>query len=104
MSNNFNFTKEFFNHYEANSTLEDIERYCLLWKSVIAQAMTDSASNCKKTESVVAKRRAISWLSDFSQDFVYTCILANYDPVYIKNKVEPILKRQTEVLVEPKHS
>ncbi len=30
MSNNFNFTKEFFNHYEANSTLEDTERYCLL--------------------------------------------------------------------------
>ncbi len=43
MSNNFNF-KEFFNHYETNSTSDDIQRYYLLWKSVIAQAMTDAAS------------------------------------------------------------
>ncbi|WP_341811307.1 hypothetical protein [Wolbachia endosymbiont (group A) of Oxytorus armatus] len=43
MSNNFNF-KEFFNHYETNSTSDDIQRYYLLWKSVIAQAMIDAAS------------------------------------------------------------
>ncbi|APR98775.1 hypothetical protein [Wolbachia endosymbiont of Folsomia candida] len=98
MPNNFNFTKEFFNHYDANSTLDDIQRYYILWKSVIAQAMIDSASNCKKTGSVVEKRKAISWLSDFSQDFVHTCILANYDPVYVKNKIQPILKRKTEKL------
>jgi hypothetical protein len=52
MSNNFNF-KEFFNHYETNSTSDDIQRYYLLWKSVIAQAMIDAASHCKKTESLV---------------------------------------------------
>ncbi|WP_010402288.1 MULTISPECIES: hypothetical protein [unclassified Wolbachia] len=59
MSNNFNF-KEFFHHHEANSTLDDIQRYCILWQSVISQAMIDAASNCKKTESLVEKRKAIS--------------------------------------------
>lgn len=94
MSNNFNF-KEFFNHYETNSTSDDIQRYYLLWKSVIAQAMIDAASHCKKTESLVEKCKAISWLSDFSQDFVHTCILADCDPVYVKNKIQPILKSLT---------
>lgn len=86
MSNNFNF-KEFFHHHEANSTLDDIQRYCILWQSVISQAMIDAASNCKKTESLVEKRKAISWLSDFSQDF------ADCDPLYVKNKIQPILKK-----------
>ncbi|AZU37334.1 hypothetical protein BBB02_01835 [Wolbachia endosymbiont of Bemisia tabaci] len=92
MSNNFNF-KEFFHHHEANSTLDDIQRYYILWQSVISQAMIDAASNCKKTESLVEKRKAISWLSDFSQDFVETCILADCDPLYVKNKIQPILKK-----------
>ncbi|WP_250296325.1 hypothetical protein [Wolbachia endosymbiont of Oedothorax gibbosus] len=94
MSNNFNF-KEFFHHYEANSTSDDIQRYCILWKSVIVQATIDATSNCKKTESLVEKRKAISWLSDLSQDFVHTCILADCDPVYVKNKIQPILKSLT---------
>lgn len=80
MLNNVNF-KEFFNHYETNSTSDDIEMYYLLRKSVITQAMTDAASNCKKTESLVEKRKAISWLSDFRQDVVHTSILADCDPV-----------------------
>jgi hypothetical protein len=63
---------------------------------VIAQATIDATNNCKKTASLVEKRKAISWLSDFSQNFVHTCILANYDPVYVKNKIKPILKRQTK--------
>ncbi|MFL3876950.1 hypothetical protein [Wolbachia endosymbiont of Trichogramma kaykai] len=51
MSNNFNF-KEFFHHHEANSTLDDIQRYCILWQSVISQAMIDAASNCKKNRKL----------------------------------------------------
>ncbi|NSM56242.1 hypothetical protein HET73_01010 [Wolbachia endosymbiont of Atemnus politus] len=95
MSNNFNF-KEFFHCYEKNSTSDDIQRYCILWKSVIAQAVIDVTSNCKKTESLVEKRKAISWLSDFSRDFVYTCILADCDPAYVKNKIQPILENLTK--------
>ncbi|WP_349967644.1 hypothetical protein [Wolbachia endosymbiont of Armadillidium arcangelii] len=52
-------------------------------------------SNCKKTESLVEKSKAISWLSDFSQDFVETCILADCDQLYVKNKIQPILKGLT---------
>ncbi|MDG7053636.1 MAG: hypothetical protein LKM45_07295 [Wolbachia endosymbiont of Alcedoecus sp.] len=95
MSNNFNF-KEFFHHYEADSMPDDIQRYHILWKSVIGQAVIDATSNCKKTQSLVEKQKAISWLSDFSQDFVHTCILADYDPVYVKNKIQPILKSHTK--------
>ncbi len=54
MSSNLNF-KEFFNHYEINSTSDDIQRYYLLWKSVIAQAMTDAASHCKKNRKLSRK-------------------------------------------------
>ncbi|MDM8335092.1 hypothetical protein [Wolbachia pipientis] len=95
MLNNFNF-KEFFNHYETNSMSDDIQRYYMLWKSVIAQAMIDTASNCKKTESLVEKCKAISWLLEFSRDFAYTCILADCGPVYVKNKIQPILKSFTK--------
>ncbi|MHC3898185.1 UNVERIFIED_CONTAM: hypothetical protein LBW93_04730 [Wolbachia endosymbiont of Nasonia longicornis] len=51
MSNNFNF-KEFFHHHEANSTLDNIQRYCILWQLVISQAMIDAASNCKKNRKL----------------------------------------------------
>ncbi|WP_341812743.1 hypothetical protein [Wolbachia endosymbiont (group A) of Eristalinus aeneus] len=86
---------EFTSFRTTSSTSDDIQRYYLLWKSVIAQAMIDAASNCKKTESLVEKRKAISWLSDFSQDFVHTCILADCDPIYVKNKIQPTLKSLT---------
>ncbi|MDN5248292.1 MAG: hypothetical protein QWI36_04115 [Wolbachia endosymbiont of Tyrophagus putrescentiae] len=85
------FNQEFFNHYELNSVSDEIQKYHLLWKSVISQAIADATSNGKKTESIVAKRKAISWLSDHNQDFVYVCILANYDSVYAHNKILPAL-------------
>ncbi|MFL3876949.1 hypothetical protein wTkk_000884 [Wolbachia endosymbiont of Trichogramma kaykai] len=47
----------------------------------------------RKTESLVEKRKAISWPSDSSQDFVETYILADCDPLYVKNKIQPILKK-----------
>lgn len=89
MSNNF---REFFNHYEVNSTSNDVRRYCLLWKSVIAQAIADAVNTGQKTENFVTKHKALSWLSGDSRDFVYTCILANCDPQTVKNKIRPILE------------
>lgn len=96
MSNNFNFTREFFNHYEVNSTSESIQKYCLLWKSVIAQAIADAINTGKKTENLVTKCKALSWLSDYSQDFVYTCMLADCDPREVKNKIQPILNNKSD--------
>jgi len=91
MSNNF--SQEFFNHYEKNSTSDEIQKYYSLWKSVISQAIADTSNKGKKTESSVIKRRAMTWLSGLNQDFVYTCTLANYDPAYVKKKVQPIIAR-----------
>ena len=84
-------SQEFFNHYEVNSTANEVQKYHLLWKSVISQAMIDAISNGKKTESLVEKRKAISWLSGLTQDFMDTCELAGYDPIYVQNKIHPIL-------------
>jgi hypothetical protein len=39
--------------------------------------MIDVQVTVKKTEGMVKKPNEMSWLSDFSQDFVYTCILAD---------------------------
>jgi hypothetical protein len=35
---------------------------------------------------MVEKHKEISWLSDFSQDFVYACILADCGAVYVKKQ------------------
>lgn len=94
-----NFTQEFFSNSATNSILDGIQKHPLLWKAVISQAITDAVSNCKKTESIVEKHRAIFWLSNFSQDFMCTCIFADYDPVYIQNKVQLILAKKPEALV-----
>ncbi|WP_246210260.1 hypothetical protein [Wolbachia endosymbiont of Atemnus politus] len=59
------------------------------------KAVIDVTSSCKKTESLVEKCKAISCLSDFIRDFVYTCILADCDPTYV-NKIRPILENLTK--------
>ena len=91
-------SQEFFHHYEVNGTSDEIQKYHLLWKSVISQAFIDAVSNCKKTENLVAKSKAISWLSKKNQDFRDTCILANYDPMYVYNKIKPTLLNHTKKL------
>lgn len=90
------FTQDFFSHYEVNSTLDKIQKYDFLWKSVLSQAVIDAVSNCKKTESIVEKHRAIAWLSDLNQDFIDVCRLANYDPKYVQRKVQPTLMRNSQ--------
>jgi hypothetical protein len=70
-------------------------------KEVTAQAVIDAASNCKTTESLVEKHKVISWVSDFSQDFVYTCTLADCDPVNVKIKIEPIPKALLKKQIKP---
>ncbi|WCR54515.1 MAG: hypothetical protein PG981_001537 [Wolbachia endosymbiont of Ctenocephalides orientis wCori] len=40
--------------------------------------------------------QALSWLSGYSQDFVYTCILADCDPREVKNKIQPILNNKSD--------
>ncbi|MGL9688632.1 MAG: hypothetical protein ACR5K6_02585 [Wolbachia sp.] len=39
---------------------DDIQRYHILWKSVIGQAVIDATSICKRTQSLVEKQKAIS--------------------------------------------
>lgn len=53
-------------------------------------------SSSKKTESLIGKDKAIAWLSNSNQDFIYTCALVNYDQAYVQDKIKPTLIRYTK--------
>jgi hypothetical protein len=57
-----------------------------LWRAVITQALMDAGNQSKKTEMRYEQSRAVSWLSGLSEDFKTVCVLANLDPVHVRQK------------------
>lgn len=75
----------------SSSQLEDqgAEHMCGyrgLWSAVITQALMDAGSNSKKPEMKSAKAKAISWLNGDSEDFTEVCIMAGFEPDYVRKK------------------
>ena len=62
-----------------------------LWRSVILQAFMDLAGNSKRTEDIVAKRKALLWFSMFNQDFLTICDYANLDPAFVYKKAQLVI-------------
>ena len=68
-----------------------------LWRAVILQAFIDSVSNCKRTESKLAKFSARAWLTGMDYNFKLVCTFANYDPYYVRRKALKFMKEDKNV-------
>jgi hypothetical protein len=64
-----------------------------LWRAVITQALIDAGSESKKPEMKFERAQAISWLSGLSPDFSATCLMAGFDPLYIRQKAREAIAR-----------
>ncbi len=64
-----------------------------LWRAVITQALMDAGSESKKPEMKFERAQAISWLSGLSPDFSATCLMAGFDPLYIRQKAKEAIAR-----------
>src|SRR5687768_12138993 len=62
-----------------------------LWSAVITQAMMDALSKARSSEALYHKQNAIRWLTGNSDDFITVCLLAGYDPDYVRKKAKQII-------------
>jgi len=58
-----------------------------LWKCVFTQALTDATYNGFRLEYLHWKRRATAWLTAYTRDFQMVMMFAEYEPIYIFNKL-----------------
>ena len=58
-----------------------------LWKGVFTQALSDATYDGSRLDYLHWKRRAIVWLTSYSKDFQMVMMYAEYEPIYIFNKL-----------------
>lgn len=68
-----------------------IERIRRTYRAILLQMIQDIASESKKVEVVGYKREARNWLK--SPDFIVVCELADYDPDYVRRKIDEAANR-----------
>ncbi len=66
-----------------------------LWKAVICQAIEDANSRSTQQRKKLAKRRAIKWLTEDSDDFRAVCDLAGYDHKVVKRNALTLMQERT---------
>jgi len=59
-----------------------------LWRRVVAQAFLDAESQGRTPRNLVDKQRARRWLLEPSDDFVTVCMLAGFDPQYVRQHAQ----------------
>ena len=60
----------------------------VMWRAVVAQAITDAKYQGLLKAYLECKRMATSWFSNFSRDFKLTCHYADIDPDYAHQKFQ----------------
>lgn len=81
-------------NYEILNNNDD--KFCVyraLWRAVITQALQDAGNNFKNPEFKSIKAKAIAWLHSDSDDFMEVCLMAGYDPKYVKKRAKEAIKR-----------
>lgn len=63
-----------------------------LFRAVILQSLLDSVSKSKRTEDKIAKKNAISWLSEKNRDFIEICNLAKMSPEWVSKKAKKVIE------------
>lgn len=62
-----------------------------LWVAVITQAMMDALSRSQNAEARFHKHEAINWITGNNPGFTLVCLLAGFDPSYIRRKCKRAL-------------
>ena len=65
----------------------------ILWKAVIAQAITDAKYNGLRKNYLECKRLAIDWFTDCSNDFKKVCECADVNPDYASKKTQMAIQK-----------
>ena len=65
-----------------------------LWKGVFTQALSDATYDGLRLDYLHWKRRAIVWLTSYSKDFQTVMMFAEYEPIYIFNKLAKANKEE----------
>jgi hypothetical protein len=94
-SNNFAYNQGFY-ELSNNSCGESA-----MWIAVLTQAVMDSISRANNSEARTAKNDAIRWLTGNSKDFVDVCLLAGYDPDYIRLTAKRVIANPKRWRAEP---
>jgi hypothetical protein len=70
----------------------------LMWKSVVALAASDATKSTKDRPVYTSVSdhnidKARNWFTSPSQDFAFVCHLAGYNHLYIKHKMEKVIRK-----------
>lgn len=63
-----------------------------LWKAVICQAIEDATTKSAKERKLLAKHRAIKWLTEDNEDFKAVCDLAGYSHKTVRKNILDIVE------------
>jgi|GEM_PF-7073259 len=67
-------------HYSSSASDSHKGGEISLWRAVIAQAVIDAVSNCKRKDRQLAKKSAIEWFSINNENFLTVCNFAKMSP------------------------
>ena len=84
-----------------DSSSNPVRGECAMWSAVITQAMMDALSRARTSESSYHKQEAIHWLTSNSSDFTTVCLLAGFDPDYIRKKAKKAIANPRPWRAEP---
>ena len=74
-------------HKTQKTQSQELSPEIYLCKCVFTQALTDATYNGFRLEYLHWKRRAIAWLTSYTKDFQTVMMFAEYEPIYIFNKL-----------------
>ena len=75
-----------------NSIKNRINAEVALWKAVIMQSVLDLMSTSKRTEEILAKKSAVTWLNKENLNFVTVCHYADLNPDWVLKKIDFAIK------------
>lgn len=68
------------------------ENFKRIWQKVIYQAFVDAASRSKKQRDKILRQRAVEWLAGEEDSFHEVCLLAGFEPNFVKRQHRAILR------------
>jgi hypothetical protein len=62
-----------------------------LWSAVIMQALTDAINSARTAEDDYHKQEALRWLTGNGRDFHAVCMMAGFDPDWVRTRIKKAL-------------
>jgi hypothetical protein len=89
------------NSWPFDSCTNPVRGESAMWAAVITQALMDALSKARTTDSSYHKQEAIHWLTGNSNDFTTVCLLAGFDPDYVRKKAKRAIANPVPWRAEP---